>query len=773
MPTEHSGWLFDVYPNKGRGVVVWFIGEDGARHRFTQELPVTFYVGGGPSGLSSLCSHLTKLRVQFRPTKRRHLFHGPTEVVAIHVPNGALQRSLFYKLHELFPDLDYYDADIALPAHYFIATRTFPLAYCTIEVDENRRILKITNRDDRWGLKPRFPELRTMEVEPTSSPVRALPSSIRITFGNQTETLSTKNIAHLLDRFNCLIQRYDPDIIRTQYGDMWLFPYLFSISKSTGIFFNPNRERSRLPIRVEANQFESYGHLVHRDQQTLLLGRLHLDPQNSMAFKDWGLQGTFETARLSNLPIQNAARRSAGGAFVGMQVAASLKKGILIPIRKQQRERFKKATQLIAADNGGVIFKPIVGLHQNVAEIDFFSMYPNIMTGWNISAETVGVTGESTFWAPGIEAPINQDQTGIVADILKPIMAKRRAIKDILEGEGDKSGYDLDYLKTAYEFLKGLGWVSYGYQGFSGNRIGSIEAHEAINAVSRDVILQAKEAAEDAGFEVLHVYVDSLFVTIGEHDEAKLSELLAEIQRRTQLKIDLEGILRWIAFLPSKPNPAVPVPNCYFGVFRDGSLKCRGIMARRGDTPPFVAEVQMEAINILASEADFYRLPKLIPEVVRRFRRSVRKLKCKEVELPGLVISQTLSRNLEDFSVLSPAGRAASQLARDHKTLRAGQQIDFVRVKDPPYALSSHSIDEGIEIDIKWYAGQLLRAADEVLYSLGVSREVLRGWLFGEAGYWVPEDYVNRVPIELPLLEELAKHSQNKKRIKVSSRLAS
>lgn len=772
MPTEHSGWLFDVYTDKGRGVVVWFIGENGKRYRFTQELAVIFYVGGAQAELDEFCQHLKKIRAQFKSIKRKHLFHGEIEVVAIRVPNGALQRSLFRRLHDLFPNLDYYNADLALPVHYFNATKIFPLAYCTVNVDEHGRILKITNRDDKWGLKPRFPILRTMEVEPSSSPARALPSAIRVSFENQTETLSTRDPAHLLKRFSILIQQHDPDIIRTRYGDMWLFPYLFSIAKAHKIFFNPNRDKSRLPIRVEPNQFESYGHLVHRDQQTLLLGRLHLDPQNSMAFKDWGLQGTFETARLSNLPIQNAARRSAGGAFVGMQVSASLEKGILIPIRKQQREHFKTATQLIAADNGGVIFKPTIGLHPNVAEIDFFSMYPHIMTGWNISAETVGVSGAQTRWAPGINAPINQDNAGIVAEILKPIMAKRRALKDILEGDGDKSAYDLGYLNTAYEFLKGIGWVSYGYQGFSGNRIGSIEAHEAINAVSRDVILHAKEAAEDAGFEVLHLYVDSLFLAIGEN-EARLPELLEEIRRRTSLKIDLEGILRWIAFLPSKPNPAVPVPNCYFGVFRDGKLKCRGIMARRGDTPPFVADVQMEAINILAGELDFYKLPNLIPQVVRHFKRNVWLLKRNEVELPRLVISQTLSRNPEDFRVLSAAGRAASQLAKDHKTLRAGQTIDYVHVKDPPYALSAHAIRTGIEIDTDWYAEQLLRAADEVVYSLGVSREVLRGWLNGEAGYWTPEDFVNRTPAELPLLEEIAKHAHEKKHLRRSHVLVS
>jgi DNA polymerase-2 len=745
MVIEHSGWLFDVYADKGQGAVVWLIKDDGSHYRFTQDLSVTFYVGGDKYRLEELDDHLKGLPVHFRRTRRKHLFHGEIEVVAIQVLRGALQRALFRKLHGLFPSLDYYNAELALPIHYFSATETFPLAYCTIVV-EGTKILRITNLDDKWTLTPRFPELRIMEIEPTRSPVKSLPPSIRVVLQNQTETLSTKDPLAMLQRLSFLIDSYDPDIVRARYGDMWLFPYLFSIAKTTKFPFNPNRDKTRAPIRVEENQFESYGHLVHRDQQTLLLGRLHLDPKNSMSFKDWGLQGTFETARLSNLPIQNAARRSAGGAFIGMQVATSLKKGILIPIRKQRREQFKTATQLIAADNGGVIFQPIVGLHPRVAEIDFFSMYPHIMTGWNISAETVGVEGKRSRYAPGIGAPINQDQPGIVAEILKPIMEKRRAIKHILEDVPDKSGYDLNYLKTAYEFIKGLGWVSYGYQGFSGNRIGSIEAHEAINAVSRDVILRAKEAAEDAGFEVLHLYVDSLFVSVG-GNKGKLDELLAEIKQRTGLKIDLEGILDWIAFLPSKQNERVPVPNCYFGVFENGSLKCRGIMARRGDTPAFIAEVQMEAIHMLAKEHDLSKLPRLIPTLVQFFRHQYKTLKHDLVDLGRLAISQTLSRDLADFRVLSPAARAAKQLAHDHKTLRAGQNIEFVRVKKAPRALSLHSIasKEEAGIDYEWYAKQLLRAADEVLYPLGVPQADLKGWLYGEAGYRTPEDYAGGI----------------------------
>jgi DNA polymerase-2 len=754
MVTEYSGWILDVYADKGKGAVVWFVCEGGRRLRFVQDLAITFYVGGDSREQELLCEHLKKLHLRFEHTKRKHLFQKEIDVVAIPVRNGATQRSLFRKLHGLFPELDYYNADIALPVHYFVTTNTFPLAFSKVWVDGQGQITKILTNDDKWGLKPYFPKLRLMDVEPTSSPLKSLPSSIRVTFDGQIETISTKSPSILVKRFGELIELYDPDIIRTRYGDAWIFPYLFSVAKTYGVPFNPNRDKTRPPLRVEANQFESYGHLVHRDQQTLLFGRLHLDPQNSMAFKDWGLGGTYETARLSNLPIQNAARRSAGGSFVGMQVTASLQKGILIPIRKEQRERFKSATQMLAADNGGVIFKPITGLHANVAEIDFFSMYPNIMTCWNISAETVGKEGADTRTAPGIDAPIDQDEPGIVADVLRPILAKRLAAKELLESRRTE-GYNEEYLQTAYEFLKGLGWVSYGYQGFSGNRIGSIEAHEAINAVSRDVILRAKEVAEDAGFEVLHIYVDSLFASVGGHTKAECNHLLEAIKNRTGLKVDLEGILRWIAFLPSKQNETLPVPNCYYGVFEGGKLKCRGIMARRGDTPVYIADVQMEAIERMAKNDDLNELRKLIPNLVQFFKLHYQKILKGEPPLEKLVISQTLSRNPEDFRVVSPAGAAALQLMKEGKKIRAGQNVEFLRVKGVPNSLSWHLVREesAVEIDVDWYAEQLIRAADEVLSPFGIPKDLLVTWLIEDGYYWLPEDYVCHTEHDLPLVE--------------------
>jgi len=38
----------------------------------------------------------------------------------------------------------------------------------------------------------------------------------------------------------------------------------------------------------------------------------------------------------------------------------------------------------------------------------------------------------------------------------------------------------------------------------------------------------------------------------------------------------MDGVYRWVVFLPSRVNERVPVANRYFGVFQSGEIKVRG-----------------------------------------------------------------------------------------------------------------------------------------------------------------------------------------------------
>ena len=55
----------------------------------------------------------------------------------------------------------------------------------------------------------------------------------------------------------------------------------------------------------------------------------------------------------------------------------------------------------------------------------------------------------------------------------------------------------------------------FGYLGYKNARFGRIEAHEAVNAYGREVLLRTKELVEARGFQVLHMYIDGIWIHIG------------------------------------------------------------------------------------------------------------------------------------------------------------------------------------------------------------------------------------------------------------------
>ncbi len=84
------------------------------------------------------------------------------------------------------------------------------------------------------------------------------------------------------------------------------------------------------------------------------------------------------------------------------------------------------------------------------------------------------------------------------------------------------------------------------------------------------------------------------------HDE--LTTLCDRITAATGVTMALEGIYRWLVFLPSTQQEGRPVPNRYFGVFTDGTLRYRGLMCRRRDTPPLVRRAQEAVLARLSQD---------------------------------------------------------------------------------------------------------------------------------------------------------------------------
>jgi DNA polymerase II len=666
-----TGWLLDLFPQEeSDGIVLWVIGEDGKRYRFEHSFPVTFYAAGSSLELRALWKFLQAQPepLELYAVERRDIFEGIITVLACEVkhPLGLLR--LFARVAKTFPNLTFYDADIHIALRYAAAFNVFPLTRCEIESDEENHVMSIHALESRWELDPAPPPLRILSLEPDTDPSQAIPRNLVMSYDRVHRVLPLEPTKNLIVNLFSTLQCYDPDLIMTSWGDTWLLPRLLEDSKKVNWYLPFNRESTRDVILHKELTYFSYGQIVYRGQQISLLGRLHIDQHNTMLWSDYDVEGVFEMARVTGLPAQDAARLSPGTGISSMQFITALQEGILVPSHKHRPEKPKTALELMRSDMGGIAYQPIIGLHKDVAGIDFTSMYPSLIIKFNISPE---IPRASDGVTPGTNEP------GIIPKTLISLLEKRVTLKTRLSSIHKK-----DIRRKPYEARacaeKWLLLTSSGYLGYKNARFGGVETHEILTECGRETLLTAKEITEELGFEVLHMYVDGLWMkrdNFNKHEHVQ--DLLELIEKETGVSICLDGVYKWIVFLPSKRDSRVPVPNSYFGVFQDGTIKARGIEARRRDTPPFIAQMQREMLEILARAPTAEELYEYTPLASAVVEKILKVLQTRQIPLEDLLITKKLSRDLDNYRTPSRAARAARQLVQAGKHVGAGQRVKY------------------------------------------------------------------------------------------------
>ena len=738
------GWLLDLYLNQQDGLTLWFISEsDDSRVCFTQRFPVTFYAAGAPDDLRRLWKALRKepgVTKLARQQKQDVFVADPVDVLAIDVDTPAHQVELFHRLEDQFPTLIWYDADVTISTRYIARYGAFPLALCRLEADSQNRIQSLETLNSRWDVMPALPPLRILELAPDVDPTHSAAQALNLRSDRFSQSLPLDAQGSYLHAINAALAAYDPDILVTDWGDSWLLPFLLQQSEQLGIPLALNRDSSR-PVRWQKEiTYFSYGHIIFRPQEAHLFGRCHVDRKSAMMWSDYSLAGTLEMARVTTLPIEKAARVSPGQGISAMQVITALEKDILVPYQKRQVEEFKSGLQLIQSDRGGMIYQPKVGLHSDVAEVDFVSMYPAVIIHGNISPEVP---------LPDVLTPASEE-LGVVPLTLKPIYEKRVALK------AKTRFYPPDHpmaktLKARSTALKWLLVVCFGFLGYKNARYGRIEAHEAVTKGGREVLLRAKEVAEEEGFEVLHMYVDALWLkkkgcSRPEHFE----DVMHKISSRTGLAIALDGIYRWVAFLPSKTDARVPIPNRYFGVFQSGEIKVRGLEARRRDTPRWIAQVQTEMFTCLGQAKTHAELPEALHAAFHVYEQAVKRLKQGQVPPELLVVNGKVSYALEAYKSATASVRAARQLQAAGMQICPGQRVRFLFMQGQPdvYAWELGGQVDPAKLDQHKYLELLAKAGGSVLLPFGIDPQVLMEWTL-KGGIQLPLDTWNKALFEV------------------------
>ena len=309
----------------------------------------------------------------------------------------------------------------------------------------------------------------------------------------------------------------------------------------------------------------------------------------------------------------------------------------------------------------------------------------------------------------------------MVPRTLRPILILRERLKARAQ---EVSGEAARPYRKRQNALKWMLVTCFGYLGYKNARFGRIEAHEAVTAYGRDKLLAAKEIFEGAGFTVLHGLTDCLWVQKAGFTKGDLYELCWEVSRVTGVKLALEGVYRWICFMPSKQDRERPVATRYFGVFADGSLKVRGLACRRRDTPPFVRRAQEAMLQKLTEAVTMAELADLRPEVEEMAEGYRQILREGGIAPQELVITRVLSQKVEEYKVDTPTSLAARQLAAAGIQIQPGEKVRYVHregEKGPKESrVAAAPFIETLDgYDIQLYLDLLERAVEEVMLALG------------------------------------------------------
>jgi DNA polymerase I len=364
---------------------------------------------------------------------------------------------------------------------------------------------------------------------------------------------------------------------------------------------------------------------------------------------------------------------------------------------------------------GGIVLKPQAGLHENIAVLDFKSMYPNIMIAYNLSPDTYISPKDQpplsgVFEAPEVKHKFRKEPPGFYKEVLSYLIGVRSEIRAKMKTLNPKST-EYQVLDARQKAVKVITNATYGYAGWIGARWYRKPVAEAASAWGRHTILTAIKMAENAGLKVVYGDTDSLFIT---YEEKKAQELEKQVEQKLGLEIERGKLYKRIFFTEAKKR--------YAGLLPDGSLDIVGLEVIRGDWAEVAKKVQEHVLEIVLKEQS--------PEKAADFVRNVvEELRQRKVQLRDLIIWKTLTKPVEEYKIKASHVEAAKALRDKGWRLTVGDKVGYVilagegrlydRVK--PYIFAVYN-----EVDIDYYVSkQVVPAAARVLEFFGVTEEEL------------------------------------------------
>lgn len=672
--------MFDAYPFQDK-LIIWI--KNGKAIRLEKDWQPSIYVG---------CDNKTKLRklewnqailhyiseIQWVDKFEKIFDTKKSKVLKLSLKKASDMLHVAKKIQHLdkFGVYRLYNVDVPPEQSYFYENQIFPLGKYKIQDGKWIALSDIKETDYKL---PKFTKIHLKVIPNKKQKLERFSDKIKSICIDEQTIQADSEEKMILDCVN-LVARKDPDFIYTEKGDSWDLPYLVYRAAKNKISEKLILGRENLPVLASkraGNSYFSYGQIHYKPTAFKLQGRIHIDISNCFIWENHSsIHGLYEIARTCMLPLQTAVRASIGKCMSSVQFCKATKRELLIPWKPVVSEIFKTRMDLLIGDRGGLILEPRIGVYENVAGIDFASLFGNIMLKKNVSAETINCKccPDSQKKVPELDYHICKRQ-GIVPESLKLLLDKREAYTKLIKST--KNPQKLQIYKARKSALKWILVTSFGYLGFNNAKFGRIDAHMTVCAFARNILLQSMKIAEENGFSVLHGIVDSLWIHKNNATRNDYEKIKRQVEKETGFDMSLD-LYNWIVFLPSKENDIVPVPNRYFGALRNGELKIRGIEARRHDTPKLFKDCQLEILNLFSSCNTITEVKQAISEAKSIQNSYENRLSGHEVALEELAFTNRVTRGTGEHRSKTIQADAVNQLQWEGRSINAGQKIRYI-----------------------------------------------------------------------------------------------
>ena len=208
-----------------------------------------------------------------------------------------------------------------------------------------------------------------------------------------------------------------------------------------------------------------------------------------------------EKARFGYLPLELASRYGMIRLIDSRITYELLQREFVIPTRlraiSKHHEQIRTLEDIVDMDKAGMIISPEIGLHENVAVLDYNDEYANLVMRHDISYETLTNNHDT-------HRSSTDNQMGLLPEIMNEIVTRRIHYKKQLKEKLEPDSLFYNHCEIRLEVLKQILVCLYGTSGSIWNRYSNVRVFEEINKLSRQILLKTKDIVQNAGFELIY-----------------------------------------------------------------------------------------------------------------------------------------------------------------------------------------------------------------------------------------------------------------------------